>query len=263
MVVMKDRGVALEAAVTGERPRVVLVPSARRGAGDFGTLAEALHHAGFDSVAVNLRGAGHSTGPIAGLTLRDVADDIAGVIGHFGAEPVHVVGHALGNVFARATAAYRPEVVRSVSLLACGGHEPHHVQPPADILDHFERCGDNRLPEAERLHSLQVVFFAPGRDPSSWLEGWWPGGDVRGVFENTDPSEWATAGAVPVLILQPLQDRLCPPDVGRDLLLRIGERGSYVELPDCGHAILPEQPDLVARELCAFFTDLDEPSTGR
>jgi pimeloyl-ACP methyl ester carboxylesterase len=255
---MEGRGAALEVALTGEHPSVVLVPSARRGLADFDGLATALLDAGFGSVAVNMRGAGRSTGPIGRLTLRDVADDIAGVITHFGAEPMHLVGHALGNVFARATAAYRPEVVRSVSLLACGGHESSHVQPSPDIIEHFERCGDDALADWQRFESLQVVFFAPGNDPSSWLEGWWPAADVRGVFDTTDPSEWATAGAADVLIVQPLQDRLCPPEVGRDLVQRIGARARYVEVPDCGHAILPEQPGLIARELVAFLTEQDE-----
>jgi pimeloyl-ACP methyl ester carboxylesterase len=253
-VVTDGRGVALEVALTGEHPSVVLLPSARRGLADFDGLAGALLEGGFASVAVNMRGVGRSTAPTGDLTLRDVADDVAGVIGHFGGEPMHLVGHALGNVFARATAAYRPEVVRSVSLLACGGHETSHVQPSPDVIEHFERCGDGALPDWQRLESLQVVFFAPGNDPSSWLEGWWPAADVRGVFETTDPAEWATAGRSDVLILQPLQDRLCPPEIGRDLARRLGPRGRYVEVPDCGHAILPEQPELVARQLLAFLS---------
>jgi pimeloyl-ACP methyl ester carboxylesterase len=216
-------------------------------------LAGALGRAGFDSVAVNLRGVGRSDGPVADLSLRDVADDLAAVIAHFGPEPMHLVGHALGNVFARATAAYRPEVVRSVSLLACGGHEPWHVAPDADLLEHFERCGDDTLAAERRLESLRVVFFAPGNDPSSWLEGWWPAADVRGIFESSKPDEWATAGDADVLIVQPLQDRLCAPEIGRDLKQRLGPRGRYVEVADCGHAILPEQPARIASELIAFL----------
>jgi pimeloyl-ACP methyl ester carboxylesterase len=252
---MPDRGVVLEIVVEGDRPSVVLLPSARRGATDFAHLAGALSEAGFDSVAVNMRGVGGSRGSVAGITLREVADDIAGIITHIGAAPMHVVGHALGNVFARATAAYRPEVVRSVSLLACGGHEPAHVAPVEDILEHFERCGDAALPDVQRRESLQVVFFAPGNDPSPWLEGWWPGADVRGIFDATDPREWATAGTASVLIVQPLQDRLCARDVGQNLLRRLGPRGRYVEVPDCGHAMLPEQPDVIARELIAFLRE--------
>ena len=57
----------------------------------------------------------------------------------------------------------------------------------------------------------------------------------------------ATAGEADVLIVQPLQDRLCPIKIGRDLALRLGARARYVEVPHCGHAILPEQPEAIAR----------------
>jgi pimeloyl-ACP methyl ester carboxylesterase len=165
---------------------------------------------------------------------------------------MHVVGHALGNVFARATAAYRPEAVRTVTLLACGGHEPAHVAPDPDLLRHFERCTDSAVPDHERIESLEVVFFAPGNDASVWLTGWWPDADVRSVFETSVPDEWATAGQADVLVLQPLDDQLCPPEIGRELCRRLGARGHYVEIPRCGHAILPEQPALIAREIIAF-----------
>jgi len=156
---------------------------------------------------------------------------------------------------ARATAAYRPEVVRRVALLACGGHDPAHVAPDAELLRHFERCGDATQPDRARGESLQVVFFAPGNDPSSWLKGWWPDGDVRGIFESTDPSEWATAGSADVLVIQPLQDRLCPRAIGQELAQRLGPRGRYIEVDNCGHAILPEQPDIIAREIIGFLRD--------
>jgi pimeloyl-ACP methyl ester carboxylesterase len=264
---MAERGVCLDVVVDGvvegERPTVVLLPSAQRGAGDFARLAGDLAAAGYGTAAVNMRGVGASTGPLDGLTLRDVADDVAGVIVAICRTPAHVVGHALGNVFARATAAYRPEVVRSVTLLACGGHEDSHVSLDPDLLAHFERCTRDDLPDDRRLESLQEVFFAPGSDPSVWISGWYPGGDTRAVFETSAAADWATAGEAPVLVLQPLQDRLCAPEVGRELCRRLGARGRYVELPRCGHAILPEQPELVAQELVRFLRDIDgEQRTG-
>jgi pimeloyl-ACP methyl ester carboxylesterase len=259
IVAMPERDVSLEVVVEGERPSVVLLPSAQRGADDFARLTADLAAAGYGSVAVNQRGVGRSTGPVAGLTLRDVADDVAGVVAATCDGPAHVVGHALGNVFARATAAYRPDVVRSVALLACGGHTAANVTLDADVLEHFERCPRADLPDARRLESLQVVFFAPGNDPSVWLTGWWPAADVRAVFATSVPDEWATAGRAEVLVLQPLQDRLCEPEIGRELCRRLGPRGRYVEVPRCGHAILPEQPEIVAREVIRFLRDVDGP----
>ena len=208
LVVMENRDVTIEVVVTGDHPSVLLLPSAQRSVADFAGLSDSLWEAGFGTVAANMRGVGRSTGLREGVMLRDIADDVADVANEVVGGPVHIVGHALGNVFARATAAYRPETVASVSLLACGGHDLHQVQLPTEMLEHFERCCRVELPDAQRLESLQAVFFAPGNDPAQWLTGWWPSGDLRQVFDGTDPAEWATAGEADVLVLQPMEDTI-------------------------------------------------------
>jgi pimeloyl-ACP methyl ester carboxylesterase len=252
LVALPDRGVALEVVVTGDRPEVLLIPSAHRGGDDYAQLAADLWTAGFGSLAVNVRGVGASSATLAGLDLRDVAADLAALVATLDAGPVHVVGHALGQVFARCLATYHPGAVRTVTLLACGGHDRATRPPPVHLLDHFDRCSDVELATAERLVSLHALFFAKGNDPTPWLDGWWPHPDIAAVFGSVDPDEWATAGRAPVLILQPLADPLCLPEVGAELLARIGPRATLVELPDCSHAMLPEQPDRIASAIVDF-----------
>jgi pimeloyl-ACP methyl ester carboxylesterase len=250
---VEDGRATLEVVLEGGEPSVVLLPSAQRSASDFAQLARDLAAVGYGSAAVNARGVGRSTGWRHDLTLRDIADDVAAVVRAVGDGPMHVVGHALGNVFARATAAYRPDVVRTVTLLACGGHDPAHVSLVPELAEDFRRCTDDTVPSDVRRRSLESVFFAPGNDASTWLSGWWPSGDLRSVFERSVPAEWATAGHVAVLVVQPLEDRLCPPAVGRDLRRRLGDRGRYVEVPRCGHAMLPEQPAAIAEAVIGFL----------
>ena len=69
----------------------------------------------------------------------------------------------------------------------------------------------------------------------------------------TDPEEWWRAGTAPILIIQPLDDAMAPTAVGREALAVIGERATYVEIPGCGHAILPEQPEAIAANVVAFL----------
>jgi pimeloyl-ACP methyl ester carboxylesterase len=40
---------------------------------------------------------------------------------------------------------------------------------------------------------------------------------------------------------------------GRATAAALGERASYVEVDNCGHAILPEQPEAIARHVIAFL----------
>jgi pimeloyl-ACP methyl ester carboxylesterase len=255
---MSERDVEIEVLVEGNGQDVVLLPSAERSARDFAQLAGALAASGFGSIAINPRGVGGSEGPVDGITMADVAADIAGVVEALVGLPVHLVGHALGNTFARATASYRPDVVRSLALLACGGHNLATATPSPEVMRHFARCPRSDVADFERLESLRVAFFASGSDPTSWLEGWWPGGrGVVGALQRSDPSEWWRGGDVPVLIVQPLEDAMAPPEVGRELSAALGGRVRYVELSGCGHALLPEQPEALADVLVGFLRDQD------
>src|ERR1700722_76229 len=174
MVEVPERGTRLEVLVEGDDPVVVLLASANRDVTDFAQLMSDLQIAGFASLAVNLRTIGNSIGPSEDLVLRDLADDVAAAVVGVCGRPSHVVGHAFGNTVARATAAYHPEVVASVTLLACGGHDMANDPPPDEWFWHFGRCQQLDLPDEERLESLQFAFFAPGNDGRAWLDGWWP-----------------------------------------------------------------------------------------
>jgi pimeloyl-ACP methyl ester carboxylesterase len=249
-----NRGVVIEVLIEGAGPDVMLVPSAMRGAEDFSGLQSTLTEAGYRTLAVNPRGAGRSTGELDGLTMRDVAEDLAFVIGEQCRGRAHLVGHALGNTLVRATASYRPEVAATVTVMPCGGHDlaTHPVRP--EVIAAMGRCHDETLPASERKAALELAFFAPGNDASVWLNGWWPGaGGVAAALGRTDPKEWWQAGTVPILIIQPLEDAMAPPQVGREAATALGGRATYREVAHCGHAILPEQPDAIAHHLIEFL----------
>lgn len=256
-------GAQLEVLIEGDDPMVVLVPSANRDASDFDQLVRDLRVAGFGSVSVNVRTIGGSSGPSDGLTLHDLADDVAAVIDNLVQRPAHLIGHAFGNTVVRATAAYHPERVASVTLLACGGHDMA-TDPPSDaLLRHFDRCRQMDLSDEERITSLGITFFAPGNDPRPWLTGWWPDRlGLASILARSDPGEWWDAGTAPLLIVQPLDDVLGPPRVGRALAASLGGRARYVELAHCGHAILPEHPEAVAEHVIRFVQDISGRDLG-
>lgn len=53
-------------------------------------------------------------------SLDDMADDLAGLIGHLGLESAHVVGASQGGMIAQVLAYRRPELVRSLGLIMTG-----------------------------------------------------------------------------------------------------------------------------------------------
>src|SRR5689334_10869421 len=86
----------LEILAEGHGPPVVLLPSLGRGAEDFDHIARRLADTGFRVLRPQPRGIGKSTGPWQGVTLQDLAADIAAVIEHDNRGPAFVVGHAFG-----------------------------------------------------------------------------------------------------------------------------------------------------------------------
>lgn len=256
-----ERGVTMEAVVEGEGPDVVLIASAMRGAGDFARLQKDLAEAGFRSVAIHMRGASRSKGPDAEFTLRDIAEDVAGVIEELCDGPVHIVGHALGNIIARGTASFHPELVRSVTVMPCGGHDLGKYPVSDEVIGAMGRCHDESLSDEDRCEALSVAFFAPGNDPSCWLEDWWPESTIVSMAAlRNDPQEWWRAGGKPMLILQPLEDAMSPRQSGLASVEALGDQARYAELPHCGHAILPEQPELVARSVIGFLREQETAS---
>jgi pimeloyl-ACP methyl ester carboxylesterase len=278
--------VELRVSVRGEGPPVVLVPAGGRPATDYDVVARELAANGFRAVAVNMRGVGGSTGPLdgvavraleerapavvdaigpsgeavtrlrtqgdgqQGLTLHDLAADVAGVIEDIGG-PAHVVGHAIGQRIVRCLAADRPELVRTLTLLASG----NTVRFDATLAEHLLRSFLPDITWEERLESLRVVWFAPESDPERWREGWHLQQFLAFAAASGAAPDggWLTAGTAPILVIQGLEDRMAPPENGRALVRELGSRCRLVELPGVGHALLPEQPETIARHLIEFL----------
>lgn len=82
--------------------------------------------AGYRVAAMDLRGTGGSDKPPQGYDVPTLAADVAGVVRSLGAGSAVVVGTGTGGDVAWATAAYHPQVVRALGVLAA----PH----PLDAL---------------------------------------------------------------------------------------------------------------------------------
>jgi pimeloyl-ACP methyl ester carboxylesterase len=111
------------------------------------------------------------------------------------------------------------------------------------------------LPEAERLDAIRAAFFAPSSDPTVWRDGWWQSGAAAqaGANRATPREDWWEAGSTPLLVIQGLDDRMAPPANGHALKETLGDRAQLVDLPDAGHALLPEQPEAIAKAIIPFL----------
>ncbi len=245
-------GAALSVYLCGRGDAVVLIPSLARGALDFSDLMTVLADAGFLGIAVNPRGVDGSSGELTGISAHDLAGDVAGIIEALGVAPAHIVGHGYGNRIARCLAQDRPALVRTVTLLAAGGLVPAQRRE----LEALKRLVSDELSDTDWLSAARISgLFAPTSDPMVWRGGWWPSvaaGQLAAI-RATPREEWWAAGSAPILVIQGLDDKLAVPANGRMLRDALGDRVELIEVPQAGHALLPEKPGAVARAMLAFL----------
>jgi pimeloyl-ACP methyl ester carboxylesterase len=243
----------IEVIAEGAGPLVVLLPSRGRDSEDYDEVASGIAKAGYRVLRPQPRGTGASSGPMTGLTLHDFARDVAAVIGHAGAGPAVVAGHAFGNWVARMTAADHPRLVRGVVILAAAAKTY-----PKALAEAVTRSADVTLADAERMKYLRSTFFAPGHDASVWLEGWYPEVNASqfAAGRATKQEEWWGAGTAPLLDLQAALDPFKPRETTNELKEEFGERVTIAVIPDASHALIPEQPAAVVEAIVGWMRKL-------
>jgi pimeloyl-ACP methyl ester carboxylesterase len=245
----------IEVLAQGSGPLVVMIPSLGRGAEDFKDLAGRLAAAGYRALRPQPRGIGGSSGPLKGITLHDFARDVAAVVEKHGGGSAVVVGHAFGNFVARTTAADFPEMVKAVILLAAT-----HIWPLApELRASINKSHDMSLPDEERMRYIRHAFFSPRKDPRIWLDGWHE--EVmyaeRAATEATPREEWWHAGKAPILDVIPAHDACTPPESRNRYRDEFGaDRVVTTVIPDAGHALLPEQPEAVAKAVIGYLKQI-------
>lgn len=238
-------------------PTVALLASLGRPVSDFNELAASLHAAGYRTLAVESRGVGAWAGGGPGRrSLEALADDVLRALAHAGvppAQPVYVVGHAFGNRVARTFATIHPERTAGVVLVAAG--DKTHMAPELERALTVANLGF--LPWAAREQAVNLAFFAPGNPvPGYWRDGWslWGALAQAAAAKAAAPGAFHAGGSAPMLVLQAQQDTIAPPrDAGQVLKARYGERVTLVPIEHAGHALLPEQPQAIAKAVLAFL----------
>lgn len=251
--------VRIDVVAQGQGPRVVILPSLGRASDEFDEIAASLVEAGYRVLRPAPRGIGGSDGPREGVSLHDLAADVLAVIASDGAGPAVIAGHAFGNWIARVAAGDRPDLVRAVMILAAG---PRKVAPLA--IQGLEQCLDLSLPDSQRLPWLQATFFAKDNDASVWLDGWYPdAARLQRAAKAVTPIEgWWAAGGVPLLDVWAAEDAFAPEGTGWRLADDLGDQVTSVRIANAGHALIPEQPEKVARAMVDFLNQLPHTTSG-
>ena len=239
----------------GQGEAIILLPGANLSVGYLDGLAEALADAGYRVVRINFRGAGKSVGAEAGVTLHTLAADTAGVIEALKLGPSNIVGHAFGNRVARQLAADRPDLVRTVILLAAGGKVDPQPAAAAALRTFFNPASSDAAGveamrymvgnPAEAEMAWQVI--KPSLAPNAWAI------EYKAAIATPLQDWWAPSGTAKYLVVQGSNDQVAPPKNGELLKQDLGARVTLALLPDAGHLMLVTDPKKVAESIASFL----------
>src|SRR5260370_32284341 len=92
--IVKVGQASLECTLYGSGDALVLLANGGCSTSYFDHFGQCLASTGLQIVAINMRGVGSSRRPVEGITLHDLATNVAGVIDALGCVPATTLGHA-------------------------------------------------------------------------------------------------------------------------------------------------------------------------
>ena len=230
-------------------------------------------------IAPDLRGLGDSSRPLSGYDKKTVANDIWRLVSEtLKIEKFFLVGHDWGGPTAYALTAAHREAVRRLAILdvtipGCGGdfsqggrrwHHQFHITPdlPEALTQGRE---DVYLAWFYRTFAFRPDAVGPA-DLKEYVRTYSQPGAMRAGFafyramlqDMVDNKASIAQGklTMPVLAMGGAvsypQGRGRGPECGESLK-RVAENVRALTVPDCGHFIPEEQPELLLKELLMFF----------
>jgi pimeloyl-ACP methyl ester carboxylesterase len=251
-------------AYTGSRrfdaalPTVVFVHGAANDHSVWALQSRYFAHHGRNVLAVDLPGHGRSGGT-ALASVEAIADWLPALLDAASASAAALVGHSLGSLAVLAAAARHPDRVTRIALVG-----PAVPMPVSDVLLDAARADDHVAYEL-----INGWSYSPGKQlggnqvPGLWLTGSGmrllerngPGvlyTDLAACHAYADGLDAAAAVRCPALLILGVRDLMAPPKSAQALAAALADK-RVVTLPDCGHALMAEQPDAVLDALAAFL----------
>lgn len=256
-------GFTLAGLQTGDpaNPPVLLVPGWTGSKEDFGPILEPLAQAGFWVTAIDQRGQFRSPfRPDGDYSCAALGNDVRLAATALG-RGVHVVGHSLGGLVARAALLDDPALFRSLVLLDSGpagvdGGRKERLDLMRPVLAQYGLAG-----VYEAL--VQLDANEPGYVPPSPAEARFMRerfltsdpqglvGMVEALISEPDLVAPLAASGVPILVAGGTDDDVWSPDIQAEMAQRLGAR--YTAIADAAHSPAVENPAATVSALVEFW----------
>ncbi|MGI8512976.1 MAG: alpha/beta fold hydrolase [Solirubrobacteraceae bacterium] len=212
---------------------------------------------GFELIAYDHRGIGHSQAGPGPYSIKDLADDAAGLLDVLELDAVHVLGISMGGMVAQELTLRHPGRVRTLSLGCTSPGGPERVDTDPAVVSRLMELGLSgqmgRLMEEGYAFNVSPTY---ARDPAGLelmreLAQELPGSlpvllAQLQALTGHDASARLGEIAVPTLIMHGSEDRILP--VGNAHVLARLIPGARLEIfADVGHLFWWERPQESAR----------------
>jgi pimeloyl-ACP methyl ester carboxylesterase len=201
------------------------------------------------------RGVGKSSTPKGLYSTQKMAEETWALVDHLGWESVHVVGVSMGGMISQQLLVQQPERVRSLTLIASAA-VGRKAQPTAEGVKRWIKVQSTKDVD-ERMKALAHLLFsektiAEGRVDMGTLGRDLAAGRARGqgmlgqlaaVFGHNAKSQLAIHQDKPVLCIVGQDDVLVSPRNTHELAKILA--ANLLEIPDAGHGVSSEHPELV------------------
>jgi pimeloyl-ACP methyl ester carboxylesterase len=240
------------------RPTIVFVHGAAHDHGVFLLQSRYFAHHGQNVLAVDLPGHGRSGGaPLR--SVEAIADWIVAVLDAAHVARASIVGHSLGSLATLECAARHPDRVEKIALLG-----PAVPMAVSDTL--LAAARDDAQSAYEMINGWS--HSAPRQLGGNPVPGMWMTGSALALMERCAPGvleidlracndyvrgiDAAKAVRCPALVVIAARDLMAPPKAAQALVAALAG-AKVVKLPDCGHAMMSEQPDALLDALREFL----------
>ena len=264
MAIAKVGDLNIEYYVEGSGPPLLMIMGLGGQASSWGepVLAGLQQH--FTTIRFSNRGTGGTDKPASGYTIRQMADDAAGLLDAVDFEKAHLFGISMGGMIAQEVVLNHPQKVRGL-VLGCTNCGPaHSISVAAETIAQFGQI--MQLPIQERIQRYWEICITPefmqsradflariielGMATPTPMETF---GQQFGAVQAFDSYDRLPQIKSPTLILHGDRDVLVPAENAEILHERIP--GSQVRIvPGTGHCFFWEEPEVVVDEVTKFLS---------
>ena len=217
----------------------------------------------FRTIAIDQRGWGESEKPASGYSVKNLADDLEGVVRELGLSRYYLVGHSMGGKVVQYLASRKPKGLEGLILIAPALPTPLRI--PLERRNELVHVYDSResilgavnnaltarklsaeIQEQVVEDSLKGCKEAKHAWPTSVVE------DISDVFNIAHPT----------LIISGEKDQVDPPEMLKAELLPKIPGAQFHLVPEVGHLPPLEAPEEVATAIRDFIRNPRKPETS-